>query len=318
MYRLLTAVSLAVLLMVASVQGETVLFDDFEEGVRGDIWKKWPAGPEEVIETLQTDSSVNHTPDGEQSARAYESDPAGYCSYADFGATAGEVVAETWVFDPFDDVGTDFDRPVSIMLALIGEAEEPDQYTDYLQLGVISWYDPQGKTQKYYARTKYNDDRGLGFIPTGVFRRQGWIHLKIVADAYVDGGAVRFYIDDQEVASSFRDGQADLQYVRLGVNFKTYDNIWYDDVKVDVDDQAACHEVRFDVDGDLDVDQEDFGTYQRCFTGPFGAYGLPACRCVDADVNGRVDLDDLAAFQNCASGPAIPANPDCDDALPPP
>jgi hypothetical protein len=289
--------------------GQTVLFDDFEQGVQGDIWKKWP----EATETLQTDASVNHTPDGTKSARAVEADPHGYASYADFGATPGMVRAETWIYDEFQDDGTVFARPVSIMLALVGAAPDPVQYTDYLQLGVVSWYSG-GFSREYMIRTKYNDDNHLGYIPTGVFRKQGWTKLAIEADAHRNGGAVRFYIDGQLVGTSKRACRADLQYVRLGVNFKSYDNIWYDDVLVQVDPIPPCYEPRFDADGDEDVDQEDFSFFQLCF----GGAGCNACRCMNSNGDGIVDVGDLAAFEACAGGPTVPAAAACDDGLPPP
>src|SRR5690606_16549338 len=102
-------------------QAEVVLSDDFEQGVRGDVWFKWPQESSDIpVDTLHTSDSANHTPDGELSARAWEADPAGYAAYADFGATSGTVRAETWIYDPFEDQGLDTSRPVSIMLALIG------------------------------------------------------------------------------------------------------------------------------------------------------------------------------------------------------
>ncbi len=41
----------------------------------------------------------------------------------------------------------------------------------------------------------------------------------------------------------------------------------------------------------------------------------PACGPIrfDADGDGDVDMDDFAAFQRCASGPGLPADPACDD-----
>jgi hypothetical protein len=64
-----------------------------------------------------------------------------------------------------------------------------------------------------------------------------------------------------------------------------------------------------DLDGDHDVDLDDFGGFQACFTGssaPPG--GLAAkCTCVDYNVpaDGMVDVSDLTAFLSCFTGPTI-------------
>lgn len=66
-----------------------------------------------------------------------------------------------------------------------------------------------------------------------------------------------------------------------------------------------------DFDGDRDVDQADFGFFQRCLGGPAVA-GLP---CADADLNADtiVDNADTDLFEQCASGPQVPGSPDCLD-----
>jgi hypothetical protein len=86
---------------------------------------------------------------------------------------------------------------------------------------------------------------------------------------------------------------------------------------------CLCHTPFADADGDGDVDQVDFATFQTCFTGVDG--GVPAtsaypCVCFNRDTPTRdndVDHDDLLKFLNCTvgSGPHIPwtqaDNPDC-------
>jgi hypothetical protein len=125
------------------------------------------------------------------------------------------------------------------MFALIGAGATPNGFSDYLQLGVVPFF--PGGSQTYGFRTKYNDTNGLGIINTGVARKAGFTKLAIDVDSFADGGAVRFYIDDALVGSSFRSGgngglgglsQVNLQYVRIGNNSKSYENFWYDDVKV--------------------------------------------------------------------------------------
>ncbi len=76
--------------------------------------------------------------------------------------------------------------------------------------------------------------------------------------------------------------------------------------------RPACNDPFADVDGDEDVDQEDFGVVQACHTGPGG--GVPAgCGCFNRDADNDIDEDDLTAFEECASGPAIRADETCDD-----
>ncbi|HOQ88279.1 MAG TPA: hypothetical protein PLQ89_21455 [Phycisphaerae bacterium] len=70
-----------------------------------------------------------------------------------------------------------------------------------------------------------------------------------------------------------------------------------------------------DFDGDGDVDQVDFGKWQRCFTSagdPTGSFDTETCGCADRDRDGDVDINDAGAFIECATGPHIPfdtANP---------
>jgi len=65
----------------------------------------------------------------------------------------------------------------------------------------------------------------------------------------------------------------------------------------------------FDFDGD--VDQEDFGNFQKCFTGEAIPQNDPACQDAKFDGDGDVDNGDLELFLGCVSGPNIPADPNC-------
>ncbi len=67
----------------------------------------------------------------------------------------------------------------------------------------------------------------------------------------------------------------------------------------------------FDTDGD--VDQEDFGRFQVCYSGPGVTQPDPACRGARLDEDDDVDQADFALFQSCASGPNVPADPTCAD-----
>ncbi len=69
-----------------------------------------------------------------------------------------------------------------------------------------------------------------------------------------------------------------------------------------------------DADGDKDVDQDDFGVFQSCFTGAGGTIAGAACGCMNVKTwNGSsyvgedtdIDGDDLMEFIKCITGPAI-------------
>jgi len=66
-----------------------------------------------------------------------------------------------------------------------------------------------------------------------------------------------------------------------------------------------------DYDDDGDVDQSDFGHFQRCFSGPDSVQDDPNCQDALLDMDDDVDDDDLAVFMNCVSGPAVIATPNC-------
>lgn len=58
-----------------------------------------------------------------------------------------------------------------------------------------------------------------------------------------------------------------------------------------------------DFDGDGDVDQTDFGTFQRCVTGPGVPQWNHACSPARLDRDLDVDADDAARFINCMEAP---------------
>jgi hypothetical protein len=219
-------------------------FDDFENGVGGDIvWTPWggtpgtsttPVGNNNLV---TTDTSHNITPAGQRSARVHASDPAAWNGFADFGATGDKIIATTYLFEDFNNPGTS--QPVTNMLSVYGDGASPGAFSDYIQLGVVPFY--PGGSQTYGFRTRYNDSTGGGIIDTGVSRKAGWTKLAIEVEALADGGAVNFYIDDALVGSSFRAGanggngglsSVDLRWVRIGNNSPSYENFWYDDVSV--------------------------------------------------------------------------------------
>ena len=66
-----------------------------------------------------------------------------------------------------------------------------------------------------------------------------------------------------------------------------------------------------DLDGDSDVDQDDFGLLQRCFSGIGEPYG-PGCAGGDLDVDEDVDMNDVAVFLGCMGGPGVEVDVGCE------
>lgn len=69
--------------------------------------------------------------------------------------------------------------------------------------------------------------------------------------------------------------------------------------------------VAADLNRDGDVDLEDFGRLQMCFTGP--TYPITNADCLIADLDGDsdVDRDDFSLFQPCLSGTNVPVDLQC-------
>jgi hypothetical protein len=69
-----------------------------------------------------------------------------------------------------------------------------------------------------------------------------------------------------------------------------------------------------DLDGDNDVDQEDFGLFQACFSG--SDHFKSGCGMVDRNLDLMIDQFDLQSFEACISGPGIKptlaGNPNCE------
>jgi hypothetical protein len=75
---------------------------------------------------------------------------------------------------------------------------------------------------------------------------------------------------------------------------------------------AAGVTVGPDMDGDCDVDTDDFGLFRACFSGPFVLW-VGDCQGKDFDDDGDVDLSDFGIFQRCMSGAGTPPDSGCAD-----
>lgn len=65
-----------------------------------------------------------------------------------------------------------------------------------------------------------------------------------------------------------------------------------------------------DHDNDGDVDLNDYGRFQTCYSGG-GAQAGPGCGDSDFDGDNDVDAGDFAAFMACVSGEFVPSDPLC-------
>jgi hypothetical protein len=74
-----------------------------------------------------------------------------------------------------------------------------------------------------------------------------------------------------------------------------------------------CQDPFADADGDDDVDQDDFGAFQICRTGPDHVFPIATCSCFNRNGDDHVGQADLDQFEACASGPSVLAAPTCDD-----
>lgn len=66
-----------------------------------------------------------------------------------------------------------------------------------------------------------------------------------------------------------------------------------------------------DLDGDTDVDQEDFGLFQACFSGQ-DVDAAPGCAMASFDGDSDVDAEDFILFQACSTAPGVRAVGGCD------
>jgi len=193
----------------------------------------------------------------------------------------------------------------------------PDK--EYYFLGINSHH-----SWDHYAWATPTD----GWVVSTVPRTRGWHRFEIVVRPYTGGPDVDFLIDGALIAQGHRapgpaNNGADVVYLHLGGDpalitesnlANTFEDAWYDEVAL-----TECHNPRPDVNGDGAVDMLDFARLQTCITGPADPFmavnplfDRANCQCLDLDGDQDVDIADLDGFLNCAAGPGVLANPDCD------
>ncbi len=270
----------------------------------------------------------------------------GLASYLDKTITASiwqfEDYSKQAPFPPGDPEYNDHDQ-VQSWLVLMSEDE-----SEYFAVGVHAHKFSPAPLADWWDKLSWGTASD-GWHTTTYPRSQGWRRLRIVVHPYRGQvGDVEFYVAPDPgvgnqpqyvlVGSGRRQpGEScrgvPITRVAMGANpalvpedyiANTYENFWYDDVVVTVDNASspcANPNLRFDTDNDGDVDQTDFAVFQACYTGdtpPGPSYDCGSCRCMNSNQDNLINGDDLNAFETCASGPGIAADVTCDNALAPP
>jgi hypothetical protein len=73
---------------------------------------------------------------------------------------------------------------------------------------------------------------------------------------------------------------------------------------------GVCYDPFADANGDGDVDQDDFAVVQDCYSGTDDF--APGCECFNRNADTVINQLDITAFEDCASGPGVPADVCCD------
>lgn len=79
-----------------------------------------------------------------------------------------------------------------------------------------------------------------------------------------------------------------------------------------VDREGCPTFLKSDLDRDGDVDQDDFGLLQICYSGSGIAVTDAACLTARLDDDDDVDRDDCEVFMGCFAGPNVPIDPTCE------
>ncbi len=169
-----------------------------------------------------------------------------------------------------------------------------------------------GRAYEVYLDTVLHPPAADGLISTGLDK-------SVVFRTYLGYNGQQEEPNGDIWVANFREGFSVLRSDNTFADFQSGSD-WWD---IDTPPYQTCNAPAFDLDGDTDVDQADFAVFQaECFgqVAPFEGTLSQTCACVDLgdgnddgvpDRNGTIDGFDYAAFEDCASGPGIPAVPTC-------
>jgi hypothetical protein len=163
---------------------------------------------------------------------------------------------------------------------------------------------PEGETASFSVRLNGNPGRT---VSVSVARVAGDDDISIQSGAILTFNSLNYSTPQHVTLAATRDcdggnGQAAIQLSAGGVTTATVNaTVLYIPNWADADD-------------DGDVDQEDFGAFQLCFSGTSQA--TPTCAAVyDRNCDGLVASADLDVFSACVSGPEIPSSCVLDQAV---
>lgn len=131
----------------------------------------------------------------------------------------------------------------------------------------------------------------------------GWHRFRI--DGY--GPVLRFRLDGVNLGRAmdtmFARGYFGLGYHNLFTTPANAHGTRADSFQAFVD--PAAWAIRGDLNDDGDVDQEDFGAFQACFSGNGGPQLSATCLFARLDGDNDVDAADFALFRECFGGPGV-------------
>ncbi len=225
----------------AAAQGVLPWFDDFDPTPHA-AYVPWPGSPSDLLA-----SDTSHALSDGYSVRAFATNPGNWTSSYRLTNDAlngynSRLSADVYVWDD-NDVANTGPTPVNAMLAYVGanNSATPGFGTDYAELGIISGN--SANVNNWVVRVRsYDQAHGTTWFDTGVSRASvshSWVHLQIIADEQPSlggDGLFHFFINGNEVVSNSvnlaRNPSVGEQWVRIGSNSPTYENFWYDDLRI--------------------------------------------------------------------------------------
>jgi hypothetical protein len=235
------------------------------------------------------------------------------------------IYTQNVAIDDLASYGINWDYPVTISVDVYCHDTTTGGYWN-------TWMDTQGIPNRTVNQIQWGDD-GVG--------NQEWLVASVEIAAGQAGAVASNFIvaaldfsvdaDDTGTSAAIFDNLS-ITYVPMPTNEVCNNGLDDDqDGQTDCDDSdcvgdpsCPCNPVIvFDSDNDQDVDQDDFGFFATCITGPGPNNPLfdtlsDECKCMDVNGSGgtpdnAIDQQDLSRFEACASGPAVPAAEACDD-----
>ena len=256
-------------------------------------------------------------------------------------------LARLYDADPTNDdypVIAEFDLPIPAVYHLDIGPKGIDWMGDKIWIcncrdGIYEFDPTTGTAQKVFSTPQWTID-GIAILPPRLavqavtptsITRSAWVGHGLTPDVITvtntAAGTLRYWVGRDAVpwlsispTSGRSTGETDpitLTYDLSGLQVGTYHatiTVTSRDASNSpqtVDVNITVQTVKPDLDGDGDVDQEDFGLFQACLSGA-GVEASPGCAHARFDDDSDVDYDDLIIFENCRTSAGVLASPTCD------